>query len=132
MNFGEALTAMKLGEKVTRKSWKDCEYIYINSNNQIRYMNELEVVCMGIPMLSSQDLLANDWQIIIDVPKTGDIVQLKGMGEGIITKCRVDGKYTVMIGDGNFLVCDIFNFELTGKNHRELVDDIKNVLDSGE
>ena len=129
MNFGEALEAMKRGEKVARKAWHNCEYMYIEDNVLKHYdgfLSEDEKFAEAV--MSSRSLLSNDWYIKIEMPKTGDIVQLKGMGKGIITKCRVDGKYTVLIGDGNSSVCDIFNFDLTGENHLELVDGIRDFL----
>lgn len=129
MNFGEALDAMKRGEKVARKAWHDYEYLYIEDNvlNHFNsFLSENEKFAEAV--MSSRSLLSNDWYIKIDMPKTGDIVQLKGAGKGIITKCRIDGKYTILIGDGNFIVCDIFNFNLTGENHLELVDDIRDFL----
>ena len=129
MNFGEALEAMKRGEKVARREWHNCEYMYIE-DNVLKHYNGLlsEDEKFAVALMTSNSLLANDWYIKIEMPKTGDIVQLKGMGKGIITKCRVDGKYTVLIGDGNFLVCEMFNFDLTGENHLVLVDGIKEIL----
>lgn len=129
MNFGEALEAMKRGEKVARKAWHDYEYLYIE-DNVLKHFNGLlsEDEKIGVILMTSSSLLSNDWVIKIDIPKTGDIVQLRGSGKGIITKCRVDGKYTVLIGDGNFIVCDMFNFDLTGENHYELVDNIRDFL----
>lgn len=129
MNFGEALEAMKRGEKVVRKGWHNCEYLYIE-DNVLKHYNSLlsEDEKIGVALMTSSSLLSNDWVIKIDIPKTGDIVQLRGSGKGIITKCRVDGKYTVLIEDGNFLVCDMFNFDLTGENHLELVDGIRDFL----
>lgn len=129
MNFGEALEAMKRGEKVARKGWHNCEYLYIE-DNVIKIYNNLrsEDEKIGEALMTSPSLLSNDWVIKIDIPKAGDIVQLRGSGKGIITKCRVDGKYTVLIGDGNFIVCDIFNFDLTGENHLEFVDSIRDFL----
>lgn len=132
MNFSEALDAMKRGEKVTRKEWLTNRYLFIDKeDNTIKFYDDLsfsEDEKISVALMTSPSLLANDWHIKIEMPKTGDIVQLKGMGKGIITKCRVDGKYTVLIGDGNFLVCDMFNFDLTGENHKELVDDIRDFL----
>ena len=129
MNFGEALDAMKRGEKVKRKTWRDPKCLYIDKDGVIIcYDDSLEDEKISVALMTSDSILANDWYIKIDTPKTGDIVQLKGMGKGIITKCRVDGKYTVLIGDGNFVVCDMFNFNLTGENHLELVNDIKYYL----
>ena len=130
MNFSEALDAMKRGEKITRKGWHNCKYLYIEDNVIKTYNNlrsEDEKIAKA-PLMTSSSLLANDWVIKIDIPKTGDIVQLRGSGKGIITKCRVDGKYTVLIGDGNFIVCDISNFDLTGENRLELVDGIRDFL----
>lgn len=132
MNFSEALEAMKRGEKVARKEWLTDRYLFIDKEDRtIRFYNGLsfsEDEKISVPLMTSYSLLANDWYIKTEMPKIGDIVQLKGMGKGIITKCRVDGKYTVLIGDGNFIVCDIFNFDLTGENHLELVDDIRDFL----
>lgn len=132
MNFSEALEAMKHGEKVTRKEWLKDRYLFIDKEDRtIRFYNGLsfsEDEKISVALMTSPSLLANDWYIKTEMPKIGDIVQLKGMGKGIITKCRVDGKYTVLIGDGNFLVCDIFNFDLTGENRLELVDGIKDFL----
>lgn len=132
MNFSEALEAMKRGEKVIRKEWLTGRYLFIDKKDgAIKFYNDLsfsEDEKISVPLMTSQSLLANDWYIKTEMPKIGDIVQLKGIGKGIITKCRVDGKYTVLIGDGNFIVCDIFNFDLTGENHLDLVDDIKDFL----
>lgn len=132
MNFSEALEAMKHGEKVARKEWLKDRYLFIDKEDRtIRFYNGLsfsEDEKILVPLMTSPSLLANDWYIKTEMPKIGDIVQLKGMGKGIITKCRVDGKYTVLIGDGNFIVCDIFNFDLTGENRLELVDGIRDFL----
>lgn len=132
MNFSEALDAMKRGEKITRKEWLTDRYLFIDKeDNTIKFYDDLSVFedeKISVALMTSSSLLANDWCIKTVMPKTGDIVQVKGTGKGIITKCRVDGKYTVLIGDGNFLVCDMFNFDLTGENHLELVDDIKEFL----
>lgn len=132
MNFSEALEAMKHGEKVARKEWLKDRYLFIDKEDRtIRFYNGLsfsEDEKISVPLMTSPSLLANDWYIKTEMPKIGDIVQLKGMGKGIITKCRVDGKYTVLIGDGNFIVCDIFNFDLTGENRLELVDGIRDFL----
>lgn len=132
MNFSEALEAMKHGEKVARKEWLTDRYLFIDKEDRtIRFYNGLsfsEDEKISVPLMTSPSLLANDWYIKTEMPKIGDIVQLKGMGKGIITKCRVDGKYTVLIEDGNFIVCDIFNFDLTGENHLELVDGIRDFL----
>lgn len=131
MNFSEALEAMKHGEKVARKEWLTDRYLFIDKEDRtIRFYNGFfsEDEKISVPLMTSSSLLANDWYIKTEMPKIGDVVQLKGMGKGIITKCRVDGKYTVLIGDGNFIVCDIFNFDLTGENHLELVDGIRDFL----
>ena len=129
MNFGEALEAMKRGEKAARKAWHDYEYLYIE-DNVLKHFNSFlsENEKFAEAVMSSRSLLSNDWYIKIEMPKTGDIVLLKGIGKGIITKCRVDGKYTVLIGDGNSNVCEMFNFDLTGENHYELVDNIRDFL----
>ena len=132
MNFGEALDAMKRGEKVGRKEWFTNRYLFIDKEDRtIKFYDDLsfsEDEKISVTLMASPNLLANDWYIRTEMPKIGDIVQLKGAGKGIITKCRIDGKYTVLIGDGNFIVCDIFNFDLTGENRLELVDDIRDFL----
>lgn len=132
MNFSEALDAMKRGEKVTRKEWLTNRYLFIDKeDNTIKFYDDLsfsEDEKISVALITSYNLLANDWCIKTVMPKIGDIVQVKGTGKGIITKCRVDGKYTVLIGDGSFLVCDMFNFDLTGENYHELVDGIRDFL----
>jgi len=132
MNFSEALEAMRHGKKVTRKEWLTGKYLFIDKEDmEIKFYNDLsfsEDEKISVALMTSSSLLANDWYIKTEMPKIGDVVQLKEMGKGIITKCRVDGKYTVLIGDGNFIVCDMFNFDLTGENRLELVDGIRDFL----
>lgn len=133
MNFGEALDAMKRGEKVSRRAWNGWQHLYINEEGAIRYYDgSSKDEKIMATLLTSDSLLANDWTIKVNIPEIGDIVLLQGVTKGIITKCRTDGKYTVMLGNGDFLVRDLFDFTLYGENYRGLIDDINLLLNDGE
>ena len=121
MNFSEALEEIKRGEKVTRKEWHDYTYLYINKNNVIfrdeAYKHDEDVK----NIIDSKDLLADDWKIVIDMPKVGDIVKVRSKRYGIITNCHGE-RYDVMLGDGQCFEMDSYDFELIGRNKKNKLD----------
>lgn len=85
MNFGEALEALKLGSKVQRTGWNGkgltlelqvpdvnskmtLPYIYINyPSTPASETAPANHINARVPWLASQtDMLAEDWQIVID------------------------------------------------------------------
>lgn len=94
MNFSKALEHLKNGEKIKLKSWGDGEYLLITDNDRIKYFpNNLKV------SLSNDSILSDDWMIVIDTPKFGDIVKLTNGECGIITKSN-RGDYIVLLENG--------------------------------
>lgn len=111
-----------MGEKVARKSWGNHEYLYINKNDIIKHCGDLfdnedsAIMCMTI-----ENLLADDWKIVINTPKVGDIVKVRSKKYGIITNCH-GKRYDVMLGDGQCFEVDSYDFELIGRNKKNKLD----------
>lgn len=66
MNFSQVLEAMKAGKKIKRKEWvddcylkKDCEKVTISFWVLLR-------CCECDKILSFEDIMADDWEIIND------------------------------------------------------------------
>ena len=67
MNFEEALSYLKQGEKIYREKWKDSavQFIYLKDNIifEIFYQEDILKTTTWFP--SHEDLLASDWKIFI-------------------------------------------------------------------
>ena len=66
MNFKEALDAINEGEKVSRRKWQGKAKVYL-VKNKMNNINHVEVRTVGNCIMyaaSSEDLLAQDWEII--------------------------------------------------------------------
>lgn len=127
MDFGEALKELKAGEKIRRKSWKGNDYYCLNSGN-IAYYNDFNKGIFLQSNIKSFDILSDDWVVIIEPPKTGDIIKLNCGQKGIILKARLDGGHCVLMDDGTTHVYDGSMFDTTGENCKEILDDLLNVL----
>lgn len=77
MNFGQAIDAMKQGEKVQRTGWNDkglwleIQTPDANSKMTLRYIfmsypeDAVNTPGAKVPWLASQtDMLSNDWQVV--------------------------------------------------------------------
>jgi hypothetical protein len=64
MNFFEAFSKMKVGEKIARSIWSEDEYIYTDNSNKAMYKVEDGVEQEMLFILVS-DFMAEDWDIVI-------------------------------------------------------------------
>lgn len=132
MNFSEALDAMKRGEKVRRSCWNSWQYVRYDKDKNIFWDNfknkNKEEVVEGF---NDFTILADDWYIVVDIPKVGDIVKCEGEEYGIITYCYGNGRYDVMLDNGECFEMDIYDFELTDKNEKSKLDTIlKSIIET--
>lgn len=66
MNFNEALEAIHSGERVMRRKWGGKAKVYI-VHNKLNNISHVEVRTVGNCIMyaaSSEDLLANDWELV--------------------------------------------------------------------
>lgn len=126
MDFSEALKKLKNGEKICRKSWDENSLMYLH-NNKLTYQSKY-VISTEDNVIGAEDVLANDWCVVIELPRVGDIIKLKCGQNGIVLKTRLDGGYCALLDDGTTHVYYSFDFQKTGKNYKEIVDDLLKVL----
>lgn len=66
LNFEQALTYLKEGGKIMRESWSNPKYIYIDDAR----INPIQGIThsghKGGYMLSSEDLLSEDWVFVLE------------------------------------------------------------------
>lgn len=131
MDFGAALRELKDGESVKRKIWDDNSYLSLQKN-KITYKSKYVLSEDVENIISSNDILANDWIVVFKFPQIGDVVKVfKNNRYGIIVNKDVDD-YIILFSDWNLMICDLFKFSSTGKNYKELVDDLLNVIKEEE
>lgn len=132
MDFSKALQHLKNGEKIRRKSLERKDgYYYLNSGT-ISYYDDFNKFIYSTNDIKTFDILADDWEVIIEPPKVGDIVKVNncwgGSQYGIILKYTLQGKYDVLLDNGLSTTLDYLNCTVTGENHKEIVDDLMNVF----
>lgn len=131
MNFGEALDAMTHGEKVRRGCWGKDRYIRYDKDKKIFLDNLWDDNERTTHRVASISILANDWMIVIDTPKVGDIVKSIEEEYGIITYCYENRRYDVVLDNGECFEMGIRDFELTGKNEKSKLDTIlKSIIET--
>ena len=75
MDFGKALEAMKAGKKARRTTWNHSGKLSIGSKEQfgkelfVWYNSERNSNSYGIHPIDTSEILADDWEIIEDIPK---------------------------------------------------------------
>lgn len=132
MDFGEALKSLKNGEKICRKSWNSY-YVCLKNDEFVAYD-----IFLGVPKrrqtfaFSHADILANDWKVIIEPPRVGDIVKTISGKKGIVLKTHLDGNYSVLLDNGITALYNFYELKTIGENYKELVDNLLDVLSQGE
>lgn len=119
MNFTEAMSLMKNGEKIRKLTWKENRYIYM-SNESSCFSNEKNNYLYQISF-NIDEFLANDWEVFDGVE----------FYSGLIVKDKDDGTYgiildvyeeTVHVLNENGLVEELW------KDDIEIVSDEKDTL----
>lgn len=68
MNFGEALEALKVGQKVARKGWNGKgQFLYLVKGDTLEYSVDADMTC-----LVGKELIHSD---VIAIKTTADIIQ---------------------------------------------------------
>lgn len=131
MDFSAALRELKDGESVKRKSWDDNSYLSLQEN-KLMYKSKY-VLSDADNIIGSNDILADDWVVVFKLPQVGDIVKVfRNNRYGIIVNKNIVGDYIILFSDGDCMTYDLFKFSSTGKNYKELVDDLLNVIKEEE
>lgn len=66
MNFNEALDCINQGQKVSRRKWQGKGKVYL-VKNKLNNINHVEIRTVGNCIMyaaSSEDLLAEDWELM--------------------------------------------------------------------
>ena len=85
MNFTEAMSLMKNGEKIRKLTWKENRYIYM-SNESSCFSNEKNNYLYQISF-NIDEFLANDWEVFDGVE----------FYSGLIVKDKDDGTYGIIL-----------------------------------
>lgn len=75
MNFNEALDFINQGQKVSRRKWQGKAKVYL-VKNKLNNINHVEIRTVGNCIMyaaSSEDLLADDWGLIVSEVDTKHI-----------------------------------------------------------
>ena len=67
MNFAEALNAMRLGNKVSRESWRGkISYWWLHKRSGREYIHEVKPngKTKVLVKIETKDIVANDWWIV--------------------------------------------------------------------
>lgn len=118
MNFIEAMSLMKNGEKIRRSSWKENRYIYMSnecscfSNEKCNYLSQLN--------FDKDEFLANDWEVFDGIEfHSGLVVKDEDGIYGIILAVYEE---TIHVLNENGLVEELW------KDDAEIVSDEKDTL----
>lgn len=85
MDFIEAMSLMKNGEKIRKSTWKENRYIYMSdecsgfSNEKNNYLYQIS--------FSRDEFLANDWEVFDGIE----------FHSGLIVKDEADGTYGIIL-----------------------------------
>jgi hypothetical protein len=73
LRFDEVLNLLECGHKLKRIHWEEGRYISLDNNRKILYLTEPDSIYEVKYLLSNDDILANDWEIVLPPEKNNDI-----------------------------------------------------------
>lgn len=104
MDFTEAMSLMKNGEKIRKSTWKENRYIYM-SNESSCFSNEKNNYLYQISF-NIDEFLANDWEVFDGVE----------FHSGLIVKDEDDGTYGIIL--------DVYDDTISVLNENGLVEEV--------
>lgn len=73
LRFDEALNLLECGHKLKRIRWEEGQYISLDTNRKIVYLTEHDSIYEVKYEFSNDDILANDWEIVLPPEKKNEI-----------------------------------------------------------